>query len=542
MDEKQFLALPKDQREEFQRQLKGLNLYHSKIDGKSGDGMRTALRAFADKQKREAEVKEAGEAQKRQDEIAAKNADTERLKAEAASKTANVDAEAKSADVARQKRYDEQASSGMGMATQSAANLVAPTLAGALGMKVGGKLNDKMDAAQEKRNVVLRGTAADRMSGVTNREAAVEGATRAGAMPKGSTLGRVMSRMAPHLGLGLVAGGKGAQILHDADPNGEFYPYQADRAAGLGMIGFGTGLAKQGISYAASPGVPPDARALAVINAPQLRRGGAGGALAAALEAGNGSPAPMQPQGALAAPEAPVASTEPPQRQRRVSLAQAAKEAGATGKMNKAAAAEYLDKNLNDANRGKIAKALGVTNGPNLESRLRTAISDMASKRGLSSFMGGVGPAAGIAAGIAAAATPGEAMAADGTTRGGMGEAATNAAVAGGVGAGVSKLAQALGPVAGMMGEASAPGMIDAMTDDFGSAEARNWAARNFPEAMQFGAVDQARQMATVPQANPARVSGEGGYGTGIKNRIRRMQATGATPDQIAAFLNGAIQ
>lgn len=34
----------------------------------------------------------------------------------------------------------------------------------------------------------------------------------------------------------------------------------------------------------------------------------------------------------------------------------------------------------------------------------------------------------------------------------------------------------------------------------------RNWMARNLPEALQFGAVDEAREMATVPERNPARV------------------------------------
>lgn len=47
-------------------------------------------------------------------------------------------------------------------------------------------------------------------------------------------------------------------------------------AAGLGYIGAGAGLAKQGLRYGAAPGVAPDAQALAIINSNQLRRSGIG--------------------------------------------------------------------------------------------------------------------------------------------------------------------------------------------------------------------------------------------------------------------------
>ncbi len=47
----------------------------------------------------------------------------------------------------------------------------------------------------------------------------------------------------------------------------------ADRAFGIGNIGFGTGIMTQGIRQAASPGVSPDTKSLAVINSNQLRRG-----------------------------------------------------------------------------------------------------------------------------------------------------------------------------------------------------------------------------------------------------------------------------
>jgi hypothetical protein len=52
--------------------------------------------------------------------------------------------------------------------------------------------------------------------------------------------------------------------------------------------------------------------------------------------------------------------------------------------MSKAEAAAHLATNITDSNRGAVAKALGVSNGPNLQNRITQAIKTMASKPGTS--------------------------------------------------------------------------------------------------------------------------------------------------------------
>lgn len=94
---------------------------------------------------------------------------------------------------------------------------------------------------------------------------------------------------------------------------------------------------------------------------------------------------------------------------------------------------------------------------------------------------------------------------------GGPAEALTNAGIAGGaaygVGRAIDRLPAAVGGAMRTAGEAFAPSTIDAMTDYSPDelAQGRNWMARNLPEALQFGAVGEAREMATVPSPSPYR-------------------------------------
>lgn len=265
MTEEEYLALPPSQRKEFQKGLKTKGLYHGPIDGASGDGMRTGLKAMG-REKVEAEER----ARKGKIEEEAASADAEKKKADA--DAARADAEAKRAGTARKQTYDKEATSALGMTTQSAASVLSPALAGALGLKFGDKVNTRLDLAQDRRNATLRGAAEDRIKGLTTRDGAVAGTKLAGAMPYESRALRAISRMVPHMSLGALSMGKGAHLLSDVDEDQAFYPRMADRAAGLGYIGFGAGLAKRGIEYAASPGVSPDVQALSVINSSQLRR------------------------------------------------------------------------------------------------------------------------------------------------------------------------------------------------------------------------------------------------------------------------------
>jgi hypothetical protein len=116
-----------------------------------------------------------------------------------------------------------------------------------------------------------------------------------------------------------------------------------------------------------------------------------------------------------------------------------------------------------------------------------------------------------LAGGLAYDAATSDAQAGTGVD---TGSDVARGAVAGGTAAGLvaggNRLLQAIPAAARTaMGSGAAMAMpgeiIPAMTDyapeDINTG--RNWLARNLPESVQFGAVDQARQMAQVPERNP---------------------------------------
>lgn len=525
MNQQQFMALPEDQRKALQQKLIDQGLYAGNPDGKFGPGTRAAFEQMAKREVEGAKAAKEAEERARQDNLRAKELEIKALEAQGGKATADADAkkkeeEAKAAAVetARKQRYADDASSGLGMATQSASNLVAPAAGTALGMALGKGVNTAMDASQESKNRVLREAAQDRLAGVTTRDGAREGAKLAGAMPINNTVARTTARMAPHLGLGAISMGKGAQVLSESDPNSEFYPAMADRAAGLGYIGVGAGLGKQGLRYAFSPGVAPDAKSIAIINSNQLRRNGAQGPLAQALTAGSPAPAPTPPQ---PAPAAPAALPAPGQRHR-----------DALGRF------------------AKVPKGAGV---PGLAAALAYSMTPEEAQAADGRTVGGTGEAltnAGIAGG-----------AAYGTSK--LAEA----------------LGKTGGAAIGMMGDASAPGLIDAMTDYSPDdiARGRNAVVRNVPaarhlgggfaqayedaqlpsrgdrseEAMQARAQDEQQQrmpMAAasslqIPEGIPApNADGSSPYGQNIQGRVTRMLQLGATPEQVSAFLNQAVR
>lgn len=485
MDQRTFESLPLEQRKALQQKLIDAGIYAGKPDGKWGAGTRAAFDQETKRAAAEAKAAEDAAARKRADDLEAKRLDIEATKAQSGKAVSDAEAEAARLETARKQRYQEDASSGLGMATRSAANLAAPAAGTALGMALGKGVNEAMDASQESKNRVLAAAAQDRLAGITTRDGAREGVRLAGAMPINNTAARTMSRMAPHFGLGALSMGKGMQVLHDADPEGEFFPYQADRAAGLGYIGTGAGLAKQGLRYAFSPGVAPDARSIAIINSNQLRRNGEPGALARALAGETADPASPQPRPAIAAPAAPEAAPEA-----------SAPAPGSKAHMQ-SQARDLGIKGVSRMTKSELADALSQAMARNAGRRVRAP-----------KLPSGSGPAA-IAGGLAYALTPDDANAATGEPTSNTAEALTNAGVAGGTAYGVSRLAEMLSPAAksalGTLGEASAPAMIDEMTnyspDDL--AMGRNMLARNLPRALQFGAVEDAYQMAQVPERNP---------------------------------------
>lgn len=537
--------------EALQRELKQQGFYAGEIDGQAGEKTTEAVA------RRDAAAQRAEELK------------IELLKAQGGKTTADAEAAATAAATARKQRYDDQASSGLGMAARTGANVLAPALGTALGMKLGSGVNAMMDRAQESRNTVLRGAAEDRMAGRTTVEGAREGVRRAGAMPPASAAGRVVSRMLPQVGLGALSLGKGAQVLRGSDPNGEFYPQIADRAAGLGYIGAGAGLMEKGVRYSSAPGVAPDAQALGVINSNQIRRNGPPGAPTPLARA----PSPQtidlvaeEVRPALPAPDQPAAPAPGTKKH----LQQQAKDLGVKGT-------------------SRLSKS-------ELAAKLTEALSEHGGKRTVAKRLpklpGGSG-AAGLAGGLAYALTPDAAGAADGSPGGGnQAQALTNAGIAGGTAYGVSKLAEKLKPVVGgalgsagaMMTPMAAADASDAfnLTPDQLDADAHKAAqvmpawARSLYSGLGFPQVEDAYQMAQVPErgdrsdaAMLARAQGEQAeampmasaaaleipqgipapnpdgsspYPAPVMGRLSRMQQFGATPEQIAHFLNQAVR
>lgn len=411
----------KEQIKEAQRLLQAKGHYKGRIDGSLGKNPSESATMSAARAYSAAEAEK--EARRRQAEERDAAIREETARAEAASKKAGAKKETAEAEEIERKskareEYDRQAMSPLGLATQSAATLAPPAITGAIGLKAGEKVNEYLDRGQEKRNVDLRGAAEDRVKGLTTREGAVTGTRLAGAMPPSNPLLRVGSRMAPHMGLGALSIGKGVQLLSDVDEEQPFYPRMADRAAGLGYIGFGAGLAKRGLQYAASPGVSPDAQALSVINSNRLIRNNQ-----------NQVGAPVN-RGQIIDAET-VPDTPPPQRQ---PSAPTAFEPAPGSRAYYAQEAKRLGvKGISRMNKADLVQAVNEANQNNATRRVRTKTPK--------AIPGIAGPA--IAAGLAYMATPDDAMAADGSMTG-QDRALTNAAIAGGGYAGANRLLQAL--------------------------------------------------------------------------------------------------
>jgi hypothetical protein len=421
----------------LQEELKRQGFYTGTIDGLMGESTKAAIDA------RDAKAASAAE-DKRKDE----DRELERLRLQQTGKT--VDAEAAETARKTKARQDraEASSTPWGVATQTAAGVGSPLAGILIGREMGGGINSMMDASQRSKNQVLQGLAEDRKAGLTTREGAKTAARISGAMPSSNALMRVGGRMLPHAALGGFMAGKGGLLLSQEDPEGSFYPEMANKAAGLGMIGAGTGLAERGIAYGVAPGVAPDARAMGVIESNQLRRN-------------NAAPEPQGPN--------------PGTRQ---ALIADAKSAGIKG--------------VSRMNKGQLAQALlkAGTKAP---------------------AFAGPAAAAALAFGMTPdRAEAADGSAPGGQLTEALTNAAAAGGVAAGTQAGISKLGQMIGlmagPAMGAAGGAMAPGMIDGMTDYSPDeiAMAQNWLARNVPPA-RFGAVGDAYEMAQTPEPSPLR-------------------------------------
>lgn len=279
MDEKQFKALSVEQRKAVQRKLQDAGHYTGAIDGHWGATTESAIK-LEDKADREAAAKAEGkEAAARADKLRETELELKREELRQQGKTKEVQDESTAAETAeklakalRRQKYTEQAESIEGVATEIGAT-AGPLLGGIYaGRKMGQGVNWAMDKSQEYKNKVLKGAAEDRVKGLTTLKGARAGVERSGAMPSKSSVVRVGSRMLPHFGLGGIMAGKGTLLLKQEGEEDPFYPKQANRAQGLGLISTGAAMAERGLAYGIAPGVSPDAQSIAVIESDALRR------------------------------------------------------------------------------------------------------------------------------------------------------------------------------------------------------------------------------------------------------------------------------
>ncbi len=446
MNEKQFKALSVDQRKAVQQKLQDAGHYTGAIDGHWGDTTKsafeledkalTAAKAVADtKEERAAAAKLKEKELELEAERLRQTGKTKDVEDEA-TKAANAEKLAKT--MLRQK-YNEDAASGWGTATQAAAGAPAILTGVGAGRAMGLGINALMDKSQENKNKVLRAAAENRVKGLTTTEGARTGARLASAMPDESAFRRVGGRMWPQFALGSFMAGKGGLMLDDRGEDDPFYPDQVNRASGLGMIGAGTGIAERGILQGVAPGVVPDADAIAIINSNQLRRKG---------------DAPETPS--LTAKQALVAE----------------------------------------------AKAAGITGTSKMNmTQLKGALTKLGSKTPL------IGPA--VAGALAYGMTPDSAEAATGAPAAGTGTggALTNAAGAAGAGYGISKLlekapnlSRALGIGGAMLMPMAAADAYDPTPEELNRD--RNDFARILPSWARAGGLEEAFQMAQVPERN----------------------------------------
>jgi hypothetical protein len=266
MEEKDFLALNVSQRKALQKELQAQGHYFGPIDGMSGTGLRTALKAAG---KAKVDAEERSRRGRIEEEGAAAEAELKRARAKGETATAE-DAAAKTK---RRQEYNEQANSPWGIATQVGAHSAAPLAGYAAGRGMGGAINFAADLAQRNKNAKLDRLAESRAQGIVSGKGARAAAERSGLLPSQNSFRRVTGRMLPHIIMGLGAAGKGAGILASSDEDTPFYPRMANDAIGWGMLGSGVGVVEQGARYALSPGESPDAKSLAIIESEQLRRG-----------------------------------------------------------------------------------------------------------------------------------------------------------------------------------------------------------------------------------------------------------------------------
>ena len=299
-----------------------------------------------------------------------------------------------------------------------------------------------------------------------------------------------------------------------------------------GRIPMTQSVARRFAPYGARAGTYfiPEGLALREWLAPQIenqtareltRAGGTGLMAAGAGLAGEGIYKSLTPQAVPGMPQTPISSPPLPQSRppalpqtpiqtNAQTLISAAREAGATGKLNKMDAAKFLKKKgaITDQNRGAVARALRVNPGPNFTDRIAKKIKGLSSTRTRLPSLAGPLIAGGLAYDIASSDAEARGMTpTERTTRG---------LAAGGAGAGfyeggrrafnaLERLApNAMRALGGSMAATLPVAAADAYSPDQAELNRdRNIAARNMPSWMRGGYVEDAYQMAQVPEQNP---------------------------------------
>ncbi len=226
------------------------------------------------------------------------------------------------------------------------------------------------------------------------------------------------------------------------------------------------------------------------------------GGLDVQAQAPSGQSGPVQP-GQATQPNQPQSA---PAKRNSERLIEAAKAAGASGKLTKESAAKFLARNVRDNNRTAVAAALGVKPGKNYGPRIKAAIKDL-TPRGKSGLL--LPGAMGFAA-YQSYMNPAEAGG-DGeidrpSQLGGLAAGATAAGTTAAIPYAISKMPPALGRGLGVVGAAT--GMYDEFT---GAARGEDtdrdvMASPQWQETM--GMMDQQaqqRDMAQLPSRNPMR-------------------------------------
>jgi len=498
MDEATFLALPEAQRKELQSAWRAQGIYAGPLDGRSGDGVRSALRSLATQRQQNQQY------------------DLERMRLEQQGNEAAANRQRE--ERAAQERQQREAGA------DPITNIAVPMGIGTgVGMAASYGLNSIVGAGDRARVRAINeigeeiGPTRDLTASQTNRARAVGAAKAAERFAPATGMGKLGAAL-KRIGSYGIPGGAVLNEYHryDTIANDESRPWAERQAAARianGLLGVGTGIVAEGAARALNPvGAVGEGRSMMRIEAARdlARR-------MDDADAARASASTTRLQKALAAAEtpaaiAPPAATPTPAPRNSQSLQAAARAAGGSGRMSKTEAAAHLATNITDNNRGAVAKALGVANGPNLQSRIMQTIKTMASKPGTSAIIPAtIGYSVYDALRSPAEAGEGEETS-EAMSRPVAATAGAGAAAATGGGAyGLSRLINAMKPAVrsaiGMTGEAMAPVSIDSMTDYSPDdlATANNWMAQNLPTWAMPGPARQVHDMSQVPERNPMR-------------------------------------